>query len=383
MLDFYPGRANRPDIVSAREPGGMLRVNMSKQLDLAAFRSTGVQKIGAFFEPELRERFAALGRDIADATRAGKINRNAQFAQVAAVNDDSLIATSARLHQAAQTVLGDQVCWTSIRVLMKDRTFRSSIEVHQDWPYFGGDTRKLNVFIPLTRCRRENGMLVFYEGSHSVGPVERGAIDIDRYPEFTPVCPTLEVGDVLFADFLTWHSSVEAIEDEDRIMLQVVLQPASDRSANNLFGRGWQPLGRETPYRTTPMLNAVPSIGIETVRHMLANAKLDEAERMARGLVIDSGNNVEAHLLLRDIAIARGESGEEALEAAVVALRSLRDRLNNLRADETRSETDDSHKADPHKSEIRRLQRELEDMRSTTSWKITAPIRRLVSAFRT
>jgi hypothetical protein len=350
---------------------------MTGVLDLEAFRRDGVQTVRDFFEPEIRDRFAALGRRIGDEVREGKVGRTAQFMSGLDVNVAAQVIDSQALHQAVRTVLGPDVCVLVGRVLIKDKTFSGAIEAHQDWPYFGGDTRKLNAFIPLTRCRRENGMMVFYEGSHGLGPVERGAIDVDRYPEFEPVCPHLEVGDILFADFLSWHCSVPAVEDEDRILLQVVFQPAADRSSSTLFEREWRALGRLSPYRTTPMLNAVPSVGIGPARGFLAGGEVEEAERMARGLRIDSPTHVEAHLLMHDIALAKGEDGAQHIAAADAALATLVERLAALRPPADLGGGADAVPAPlpDQQARIEQLSAELAAVRNSTSWRITQPLR--------
>jgi hypothetical protein len=242
------------------------------------------------------------------------------------------VSDSEALRAAAAQVLGPDMSYLVDRVLIKDKAFSGPIEVHQDWPYFGGNTHKLNVFVPLTRCRRENGMIVFYRGSHAMGPVERGTIDADRYPEFEPICPDIDVGDVLFADFLTWHSSVPAAVDDDRILLQVVLQPASDRSSNMPFGREWRDLGPVAAERLTPMKIAVPTVGILVLNRMIAANRLDEAVALADGLCLESADNVEAHIARHQLKLLLGKARDarDALRDAKAALRRLEIRLDGL-----------------------------------------------------
>jgi hypothetical protein len=349
---------------------------MTQGFDLEAFRQTGVQVVKNFFEPDMREYFADLGRQISEEVATGRAGRQNQLVSGLDVNAAAHVSQSAALQAVARDMYGPDVCYLLGRVLMKDKAFAGSIEVHQDWPYFGGDTRKLNAFVPLTRCRPENGMIVFYEGSHAMGPVERGAIDVGRYPEFAPYCPDLEVGDILFADFLTWHSSAPSVEDEDRILLQVVLQPGSDRSSNNLFDGSWRPIGRHVPYRTSPMLNAVPSISVGPARGFLAAGEIEEAERMARGLAIDSALNVEAQLLLHDIAVHKGEDGAGHIAAAQTALASLADRVAQLRPPPEPAPEPELQPSEPDaQARIEELEAELAQIRRSTSWRVTAPLR--------
>jgi hypothetical protein len=133
------------------------------------------------------------------------------------------------------------------------------------------------------------------------------------------VIPELEVGDVLLADFLTWHGSHESETGEPRIMIQMVLQPLSDPSSSFQFGRSPEEWGPQVlPRRTTPMRTARPNIGILTLKEMIAYPAVDEAARMARGLCFDSPMNVEARLILADIINKQGHQGDNLLHGLAV-----------------------------------------------------------------
>ncbi len=213
---------------------------------------------------------------------------------------------------------------------MKDEAFGGSVMPHQDWPYFGGDTRKLSVFIPLSHCGFDNGSLTFFERSHTLGPVERGEIDVARYPEFPRNCPDLEVGDVLFADFLTWHSSHACENHDDRILIQVVLQSASDACCAKVFGNGYRD-GPVSLYRFSPMLRAVPSVGRDLIRLFMSNGQPEEACKMALGILEDDPDNVMAHLALAEIASGRGEIPTPHIEGAERALSILSAKVASAR----------------------------------------------------
>jgi hypothetical protein len=289
---------------------GLLRSVTAPFFDAAAYRRNGVQVVKGFFEPALTERFRALGAKISEGVRSGGVGRTVQFALGINLDDEARLFESAKLRAVALDVLGEQIGQTYARVLMKDKTFKSAIGTHQDWPHFGGDTCKLNVFIPLTSCGPDNGMIKFHIGSHALGPVERGDIDIDRYPDLHQVVPDLEVGDVLFANILTWHSSIEALTDDDRILIQLALQPLSDPSSNVEFGKGLKEHLRYIPWRSTPMLNARPSVGSDFLNALMREGQLDEAERIARGLSLDSPFNVESQLILAEISSQSARFGQ-------------------------------------------------------------------------
>jgi len=282
--------------------------------DIDSYRRDGLQVIKDFFEPELKARFKALGERVAADAAAGRLGRSAQFALGVDLEKEVRPAESMALTAVAQELMGKDIGQCYMRLLMKDESFKVAIEAHQDWPYFGGNTNKLNVFIPLSHCGADNGMVKYYVGSHIMGPVERGDIDVVRYPQFDTVIPELEVGDVLLADFLTWHSSIESLTNAPRVMVQIVLQPLSDPSTSFQFGGDPKAWGSpKLPRRTTAMRTARPSIGITTVKELIVYPAVDEAARMARGLCLDSRKNVEAHMLMAEIIGIKGDTGDDLL----------------------------------------------------------------------
>jgi hypothetical protein len=424
--------------------------------DIDSYRRDGLQVIKDFFEPEVKARFKALGeRVIADAA-AGRLGRSAQFALGVDLQQEVRPAESAALTAVAQELLGKDIGQFYMRLLMKDENFKVAVEAHQDWPYFGGNTNKLNVFIPLSHCGADNGMVKYYVGSHIMGPVERGDIDVVRYPQFEPVIPELEVGDVLLADFLTWHSSIESLTSAPRIMVQIVLQPLSDPSTSFQFGRPPEEWGASIlPRRTTAMRTARPNVGIVTVKEMVAYPAIDEAARMARGLCFDSPMNVEARLLLAEIINKKGDTGDNLLhglsgngfvsgllenaeeglvelskavdvalgrpsrltleltkavgaqleaskEAEFILQRDLRDSRNELSqsagelwqsredvkaaqaeiADLSLKSAELSAELTRIQAELTRSQEALASVLASASWKLTAPLRRMVSAIK-
>jgi Phytanoyl-CoA dioxygenase (PhyH) len=185
--------------------------------------------------------------------------------------------------EIASSVLGRDYCLLVSRFLIKDTSFSDRIMAHQDWPYFPGDTNKLNI-VPLTAAYPANGMLIFLKGSHLYGPLERGAIAIDRYPEFERLPITADVGDVLVADILTWHYSEPATEVSDRILAQIVYQPSSDPSSKYLVsGRILNPVF--CAQRATPL-----EVQTTVISYCEAKAKFDvqdydNAERISLGVL--------------------------------------------------------------------------------------------------
>jgi hypothetical protein len=152
-----------------------------------------------------------------------------------------------KLIKVAQQLFGPDICGAGWRVLIKDKHYRYDFFPHQDWPYNFGNTQKLSVFVALTHINQDNGGLFFYEESHFYGPITRGPIDIEKFQPITAVCPELDIGDVVLCDYMTWHSSKMAVNDKDRIMLQLNYQPAADASSKNLIAGVMPQAGGEHP----------------------------------------------------------------------------------------------------------------------------------------
>src|SRR3954470_19710513 len=130
----------------------------------------------------------------------------------------------------AQRLIGPDVAMYLNRLNVKDEAFSDSIHLHQDEPYFNGGPGKINFFVALQDINLLNGAMVYVPGSQRFGRLDRETIDIGEHPELDVVVPSLRPGDLVIADILLWHSSVPNTVGTDRVLLQMIFQPASDGS---------------------------------------------------------------------------------------------------------------------------------------------------------
>ena len=130
----------------------------------------------------------------------------------------------------ATQLLGPDIAIYLNRLNVKDQAFRDLIHLHQDIPYFNGGGRKINFFIALQDINLNNGAMVFVPGSHHLGVLDRKTIDISTHPELEVIIPSLRAGDLVIADIKLWHSSVPNTVGTDRVLLQMIFQPADDGS---------------------------------------------------------------------------------------------------------------------------------------------------------
>lgn len=349
---------------------------------LKPLRDNGVQAVRGFFTGEARHAMARRGREVVEGVASGGIRRSGQFAL--GFDDawfEAVFADPYLLDLVAE-VLGPDLCIASWRVLMKDHHFDGAINVHQDWPYFGGADRKLNVFVPLTPVGEENGGLVFLERSHFYGPLERGDLDVETYgADLVRVCPELDVGDVLLADFLTWHYSAPARAPKDRIMLQLVFQPADDPSSAHLL-RGQRRNPFVTPDRFAPLREPLSQLNTAVARSYLDTGDAARAERYARGMLASDGDHTGAWIVLADSLAARGDEvgALAAREAAGDALARLQKSLAPERLTLSEPVVTQAHEpAGDRESNAQRaaaLAAELSEIKASRSWRWTAPLRR-------
>ena len=304
----------------------MLDVDDAPPLSLNPLHEGGLQVVRGFFKGRAQEAMARRGQEVIEGVDAGTITRSGQFALGFAQSwFEEVFADPALLDLVAQQ-LGPDLCILTWRILMKDHHFQGPINVHQDWPYFGGDTRKLNVFVPLTAVSEENGGLVFYERSHLYGPLERGDIDVASFAaDLTTTCPTLEVGDVLLADFLTWHYSAPSQVPKHRIMFQLVFQPADDPSSAHLL-RGKRHNPFLAPDRYSCLSEPLSLMNVPAARACLAAGDVDRAERFARGILASDPDHIGAVLLLSDILKVKGQDG--AAESQIAVAQAALDRTS-------------------------------------------------------
>jgi hypothetical protein len=292
-----------------------------------AMAADGFEVIRGFFSPEMTADLARRGAAVVEGVENGTLQRSSQFTSGLDYDWYEPLIYNPNLVAHLQSMLGQDLSIVTWRIVMKDAGhFSGPINIHQDWPYFGGGPDKLNVFIPLSTVNRANGAMIFYRGSHHYGPLTRGDIDVQRYPECEPVCPELEVGDLLIADFLTWHASGPAEENAaPRIMIQMVFQPAIDPSSKHIVaGEIRNPAFCQVPLDA--MREPLTQVTVRTARDYLEQGNLERAEAFARGAYnSDPAHGAAAALVMYDLLTAKGSA--EADDWLGLARKSL-DGLN-------------------------------------------------------
>lgn len=128
------------------------------------------------------------------------------------------------------------------RFVIKDKHSRGSIFLHQDYCYHLGWPTKASAFVALSPASPENGGLVFYLGTHQFGYLgDAGEINPEILdPDWPTVAPSLVPGDVALMNSLTWHRSGPHVSGPDRIVADIIYQPANDPSSVALLRGQWR-----------------------------------------------------------------------------------------------------------------------------------------------
>ena len=162
--------------------------------------------------------------------------------------DDEVPPILANIHKSdelldiAEQAFGPDIALYNQRFIIKDSYRKSEVFVHNDYPYHFGWPTKASAFVALSEINRSNGKLFFYLGTHQFGYLsDAGEIDPTILGEHWPVIsPDLAPGDVVLMDSSIWHGSYSYEGGTDRVLADIIYQPADDPSGKSLLRGSWQ-----------------------------------------------------------------------------------------------------------------------------------------------
>lgn len=144
--------------------------------------------------------------------------------------------------RTASQIFGPHVALYNHRFVIKDAHSRNKVFLHQDSCYHLGNLNKCSMFVPLSIANADNGGLCFHAGSHKLGFLgDAGEINPDSFPMRWPkVTPELHPGDFVVMNSALWHESGPNTNGVDRILADMILQPADDPTGKELLAGQWQ-----------------------------------------------------------------------------------------------------------------------------------------------
>jgi hypothetical protein len=152
------------------------------------------------------------------------------------------IHKSPSLLDIVEKVFGPDLALYNQRFVIKDRYRLGDIFLHSDFPYHYGWPDKASAFLALSPVNRDNGGMYFYPGTQQFGYLaDTGELDADVLPRGWPVVsPMLDAGDVVLMHSATWHGSHPFSHGPDRVLVDIIYQPADDPSSSALLRGQWQ-----------------------------------------------------------------------------------------------------------------------------------------------
>ncbi len=148
----------------------------------------------------------------------------------------------AALLDIVQEAFGPDIALYNQRFVVKDKDSLGPVFTHQDYCYHRGWPVKASAFVALSPMTPENGGMIFYPGTHQFGYLgDAGEIDPKvlgpNWPELTP---SLEPGDVALMNSCTWHRSGPHVAGPERVLADIIYQPADDPSGAALLSGQWR-----------------------------------------------------------------------------------------------------------------------------------------------
>ncbi|MEO7044365.1 MAG: phytanoyl-CoA dioxygenase family protein [Ferruginibacter sp.] len=142
----------------------------------------------------------------------------------------------------AEQVFGKNVALLNHRFVIKDKFSPGEVFLHHDFCYHVGMPNKASFFVPLSYAGKKNGGMSFYLGTHKYGYLgDAGEIDPEQFEEKWPlITPELQPGDFVIMNSLLWHKSGINESGIDRILADIIYQPANDPSGKELVRGDWE-----------------------------------------------------------------------------------------------------------------------------------------------
>lgn len=150
-----------------------------------------------------------------------------------------------------EQAFGPDIALYNQRFVVKDELSRTPVFTHQDYCYHRGWPNKASAFVPLSPMTPQNGGMSFYPGTHHFGYLgDAGELDLAVLgPDWPEIAPSVNPGDLVLMNSCTWHGSGPHISGPDRVLADIIYQPADDPSGVALLRGEW---------RTGVFLNQLP-----------------------------------------------------------------------------------------------------------------------------
>ena len=217
----------------------------AERFDVDVFRQTGVFVIRQAISMDTIHEWQRVWEQFYGTDLGGNRSVN-KFNPVAV--DETPPPELAAMHRNPQLLdvieqaFGPDIGLYNQRFVIKDYQSRGPVFLHSDFPYHLGWPNKASAFVPLSIVTPENGGMTFYPGTNQFGYLgDAGELNPEVLDKDWPViCPSLNPGDFVLMNSCTWHSSGPHVSGPDRVLADIIYQPADDPSSIDLLRGRWQ-----------------------------------------------------------------------------------------------------------------------------------------------
>ncbi|MBI3860700.1 MAG: phytanoyl-CoA dioxygenase family protein [Planctomycetia bacterium] len=209
------------------------------RFDKDVYRQTGVFVVTGLFPPDHMATWLETWATFYQTTlHTRQVNR---FNPVS-VNEeppDSLraIYRHPALLDVAEQIFGLHIALYNFRFVVKDKFARGPVFRHQDIPYHTGQMHRASFFVPLSKVTKHNGGMTYFLGTHNFGYLGDAGELLDNIipADWPSLTPEMSLGDVAIMDSAVWHESGPHTDGEDRVLVDIHLQPASDPTSGEIL----------------------------------------------------------------------------------------------------------------------------------------------------
>jgi hypothetical protein len=253
---------------------GTFNVDVFRKTGVFVVRNAVPRTVVETWQDEWKSFYSAVLKKGRDVNRANPVSLNEQLPEgLAHLYREPVFANTLK------PLMGEHIALYNHRFVIKDALSANKVFLHQDSCYHAGNSNKCSVFVAISAVNKDNGGMTFHVGSHTLGSLgDAGEINPASFDVRWPtVTPELAPGDFVIMDSRLWHESGPNISGIDRIMADMIIQPADDPTGQELICGEWQTNLFFSPKNITQHFVSSRILKIVKYEKELAQLKADAA----------------------------------------------------------------------------------------------------------
>jgi hypothetical protein len=216
---------------------GTFNVDVFRKTGVFVVRNAVPRAVVEAWQDEWKSFYSVVLEKGRDVNRANPVSLNEQLPEgLAHLYRESVFANTLK------PLMGEHIALYNHRFVIKDALSANKVFLHQDSCYHAGNSNKCSVFVAISAVNKDNGGMTFHVGSHALGSLgDAGEINPASFEvQWPTVTPELAPGDFVIMDSRLWHESGPNVSGVDRIMADMIIQPADDPTGQELICGEWQ-----------------------------------------------------------------------------------------------------------------------------------------------